>query len=115
MTCDENVGSDLNDSKNPLEFFSKPDLYSEACDTIAFKLIHWLFDNREDIVEELKKSDVFEEAMLKMSKSFPKVFEVLLDERDRYMTAVLQVSAVENENVPVKYFNVKRLQTFINN
>lgn len=44
-----------------------------------------------DLVEELKKSDVFEEMMLKMSKSFPVVSQVLIDERDKYMTAVLQV------------------------
>ena len=44
----------------------------------------------EDIIEELKEKDVFEQAISEISKVAPSVKKVLIDERDEYMAGALR-------------------------
>lgn len=104
ILCDRPVNTTLTRLWGFLPLWSK-------CKVIV-SIIYLLFYNiSEKEVEELKNSNM-EELILEFSKEFPELSEVLINERDMYMSRVIlkYIEQIKKENERKKMEELKKLQ-----
>jgi len=66
----------------------------------GFNMIWESFNVSQQEIEDAKNKDMLQQIMAEMKENFPRAAEVILSERDTYLTAMLQATARSYQKVP---------------
>ena len=66
----------------------------------GWNMIQESFNVSQEEIESAKNEDVLQTIMSELKENFPNAASVIIDERDRYLTAMLQATARQYQKVP---------------